>query len=881
MMQSSMFALLTAAGVLVLTPSARAQDASKAGKDAAAVSEVVVTAPRQEVKARELQKAAPNLIVVQSAESIAQYPDFNAAESLGRLPGVSLSTDTGEGRFINIRGIDGNLDGATFGGVPMLNTNPGGTYFGAGGRAVEFDTIPIGSVDGIIVTYTGLPDHDAEGLGGSVELTPRTASNITRPFFEGALGWGYEPAHDHTGPLNVDVAVGARFGFDGGRLVVEGRGEKLAPRAGFFSNPTPFSFVLTGSLRSDRRGFDDMEEDYNNAGTADRSYQDLQFRRYDYHRDRFGYGAEFDFKPNDDHRYYLRANIAGYTESVKKNRFELNFKPYLPATPVGTGYSSPADLSVASTDEQERHRNDVYVVGGQDRFDETVLDYRASYSRATYDVLKNYGGDFADPTAAVIYDNSGNNGDFPIINIGGVNPNDASLYTLSDGTISNSQEHDVDEEYAYAANLLFPVHFINDGGRIKVGFQVRLRNKSASPFVDSITVGPVNLASVSSAAITDFYDGRYTNGPNVNTVQLRAIAAAGAASGGFDPSGYFSARENIYAGYGQYTTTIGPWGLLAGVRVEATDAKYGAFSDNNSSETFQPVSRTENYANAFPTVQLRYEFNPNFIVRATYSTGIGRPGFLQNTAATSSNHDPSDLQITNGNPALKPTTGDNFDVSFEYYLPRGGIVQFGIFDKEFKNYIVDEQVKTVYAGPDSALVGDQVTFTTFANVSTAYARGIEGAYHQQFQWLPKPFDGFGVEGNLTLVDSRIKEYDAATSATGHDEFGPLPGTSRVTANLAGFYEANRIKARLSGQYISPELFSLSGAGGSKLNDTIQDKRLTLDLAASYDVTANWQVYFNAKNLTNEPLRFYKGDSSFPIQREFYDVTYEAGVHAKF
>ena len=875
MTQSSMVALLTAAGVLVLVPQVRAQDASKAGKDAAVVSELVVTAPRLEVKARELQKAAPNLIVVQSAESIAKYPDFNAAESLGRLPGISLSTDTGEGRFINIRGIDGNLDGATFGGVPMLNTNPGGTYFGGGGRAVEFDTIPIGSVDGLIVTYTGLPDHDAEGLGGSVELTPRTASNITKPFFEGALGWGYEPAHDHTGPLNVDVAAGARFGFDGGRLVVEGRGEELAPRAGFFSNPTPFSFVLTGSLRSDRRGFDDMEEDYNNAGTADRSYQDLQFRRYDYHRDRFGYGAEFDFKPNDDHRYYLRANIAGYTESVKKNRFEIDFGA---STPTGTGYGSPANLSVASTDEQERHRNDVYVVGGQDRFNEVVLDYRASYSRATYDVLKNYGGDFAGPTAAVTYDNSGHNGDFPIINIGGVNPDDASLYTLSDGTISNSQEHDVDEEYAYAANLLFPVRLINDSDRIKVGFQARLRDKSASPFVDSITVGPVNLASVSRGAITDFYDGRYTNGPNVDTVQLRAIAAAGAASGGFDPSGYFSARENIYAGYGQYTTTIGPWGLLAGVRVEATDAKYRAFSDDNFLQTFQPVSRTENYTNVFPTVQLRYEFNPNFIVRATYSTGIGRPGFLQNSGAVSSNHDPSDPQITIGNPALKPTTGDNFDLSFEYYLPHGGIAQFGAFDKEFNNYIVTEARKMIYTGSDTVFDGLLVKFNSFANISSAYARGLEAAYHQQFQWLPKPFDGFGIESNVTLVDSRIKEYDAATSSTGRDEFGQLPGTSRVTANLAGFYEANGVKARLSGQYISPELFSL---GGSKEQDSIQDKRLTLDLATSYDVTANWQVYFNAKNLTNEPLRFYMGNSSFPIQREFYDVTYEAGVHAKF
>ena len=81
------------------------------------------------------------------------------------MPGISLSSDTGEGRFVQIRGIDANLDGATYGGVPLLNTFPGGTESGGGGRAVEFDTIPTGAIDGIIVTYTVLPDHEAEGLG--------------------------------------------------------------------------------------------------------------------------------------------------------------------------------------------------------------------------------------------------------------------------------------------------------------------------------------------------------------------------------------------------------------------------------------------------------------------------------------------------------------------------------------------------------------------------------------------------------------------------------------------------------------------------------------------------------------------------------------------
>jgi hypothetical protein len=42
-----------------------------------------------------------------------------------------------------------------------------------------------------------------------------------------------------------------------------------------------------------------------------------------------------------------------------------------------------------------------------------------------------------------------------------------------------------------------------------------------------------------------------------------------------------------------------------------------------------------------------------------------------------------------------------------------------------------------------------------------------------------------------------------------------------------------------------------------------------------------QFYFNAKNLTNAPLRFYEGAPNRPIQREFYDATFEAGVKIHF
>jgi outer membrane cobalamin receptor len=94
---SRIAALLSAASALALAHSAWAADAPADSDKDVTVQAVIVTAPRDEVRARQEQHEAINLINVQPAETIQKYPDFNAAEALGRMPGVSISTDTGEG----------------------------------------------------------------------------------------------------------------------------------------------------------------------------------------------------------------------------------------------------------------------------------------------------------------------------------------------------------------------------------------------------------------------------------------------------------------------------------------------------------------------------------------------------------------------------------------------------------------------------------------------------------------------------------------------------------------------------------------------------------------------------------------------------------------
>ncbi len=898
------------------SPGGPAQDVSRS----TAVGEVVVTAPREEVRARVRQENAPNIVNVQSAETIAKYPDFNAAESLGRIPGISITSDTGEGRFVSIRGIDPNLNGATYGGIVLLNTNPGGTSQGGGGRAVEFDTIPDGAIDGLIVTKTRTPEQEGEGIGGTIELTPRSAKNTAKPFVDLTLGYGVEPLHGHDDPFNADLAFGGRFGFSGSHLVLGNGTEVAAPVAsGWISNPTPFAVVLTASTRQDRRGVDDIENDFldNGPPVQNTVNTDYQLRRYDYHRRRFGFGGEFDFTPNDNHSYYVRAANAGYIESVHKNFLLLrNLDASVPrddnGNPTGPSPTLPGDpnsfvtnagsLRSTLTDEQETHRNQVYAIGGRDQFGGIALDYHVAYSRATFDVGRNINATFLGPQKAVgiSYNNISDSNNIPVFKIlNGVNVNDPTLYTLSG--VNDSQEHDRDEEESAAVNLSIPTHFFNDEDRLKVGLEGRLRNKAVDPFNENFTVPPgISENGLSTAPNLDYYGGAFSNGPFIDRYGIRKLISTGVVTSAkgltFTQDRSYLARENVYAGYGQYTAQIGKFGLLAGVRVEATDGKYGGFVnktipvlDANGNPTFDtqgnPVttgtdnfqSRYQSYTNVFPTVELRYNFTPKLVGRVSWTTGVGRPGFQQNNNTASVDYSQTPVLINRGNPNLQPTLADNFDIDLEYYLPGGGIAELGFFDKEITNYIIQRINRNVFNDPFAP--GQQATVTTYSNVPFAYVRGIEAAYNQKFTFLPGIFKGFGFEANAVYNDSQIQEYSAAQTLTGRAEYGLLPGTARFTGNGAIYYEAYKLQVRVAAQYVGHSLFGLSQS--DKFFDTVLDDRLTLDFNSSYQFTPSLAGYFQVRNLTDEPLRYYEESSNKQIQREFYDVTIEGGVRLHF
>jgi TonB-dependent receptor len=835
------------------------------------------------------KQQAPNILDAQPLSEIVKLPDITTAEALQRIPGISLETDSGEGRFIHIRGLDADLNGTTYGGVRLPASNAASPS--GGNRAVAFDTFPTGIVGGIEVTKTLRPDMDAEGLGGTINLVPRTgAEHGGEPFLDANLEGGYAELRQ-TPVWHADTSMGRSF--DGG----DGIG-------GLFAGANAFSVVLSAVYHVDQRGIDDIEESYDDAqssGVPDKVLSNLQFRRYLYHRQRYGAAANFDARASDSTQLYLRVLYSGYLEGAHKHYLVLtNLNSDDGCTPLPSCIQDPnnpngfiasqAHLNQRTTDTLERIQNALAVVGGSSVFSAFKLDYHASYAIGSDRYSSSYGSEWTDAPGVIgtplpdgtqiapnpvpiAYDTTTDPRYPRFATLDGTDPANPANYVLQGIGLGPSLAQD--REGAAAVDLTIPTGSGDHTAEWKLGLSVRERHKTFSASSPGFTpTDVISLQQYVGGAPQIFYGDRYNIGPAINFAALRALVAANpqaiTGDAAADASATTDDRENVYAAYAQYSARFGNAGVLAGVRVESTHATYDGNLYNSDADTNTPASVKNSYTNYFPTVQGRYDFGDSLIGRLTYSTGIARPGFQQITPGESFSVSSGTVSV--GNPTLKPALGQSIDGTLEYYPGDGQIAALGLFYKRFHDYILQSQQQVQFVFPVVPPVTQIAQITSWSN-GPAHAEGIEAQYQQKLQFLPAPLDGLGYSANITLVDSRAQIHP--------DVSGLLPSTSKVTWNAQVFYERGPLELRVAADYVGKDLFAFGSVLGNTF-DVYSRHRLSMDVGSSYAITDSVKFYLNVKNLLNTPLEFTEGPSDArPIQREFYDMTFFAGLRMSF
>lgn len=179
------------------------------------------------------------------------------------------------------------------------------------------------------------------------------------------------------------------------------------------------------------------------------------------------------------------------------------------------------------------------------------------------------------------------------------------------------------------------------------------------------------------------------------------------------------------------------------------------------------ASTHSKYHGYYPSLNTSYRVSDHFVARAAYAKTIGRPNVgLLIPGTTISEPDVTNPTITVNNPALRPWTADNYDLTFELYDVKKGSGAVGFFQKDVKDFFGAIQTPVTDAlldqqGLPTDGTYDGYQFRTTENSGKARVRGIEFSYRQQLFFLPGMLKSLQVNANITklkLEGGRLADF---------------------------------------------------------------------------------------------------------------------------
>jgi len=856
---------------------------------AAEKQEVTVIADASgEAQAINEQRTSDNILDVMPERVIQSLPNANIADVVGRMPGVSLERDEGEGKYVQVRGTEPRLNNTTVDGIelPAPEDNV---------RQFKLDTIPADIVGSVEVNKTLAANQDADAIGGTVNLVTKKADDLPTLKLESIGGWTPIEGTRYMGLLSG--TVGQRFGKD-----------------------HRFGALFAGSYDYNGRGIDDIEPQPD-VNWATPVYDSMDIREYRYQRKRYGFGGTLDYKLKDP------------ASGLFLHYFDSDFKDYGDkwVYTLNDDVSSPSQGPLTITPDIPKFSTSsrlpdygiiMLAVGGKHIFNDSWLSWDISAARSReLAAAGNPGANFTAlmnndtqqiPLTGTCYYAPDLTTDFrlPQWNTGCLAPgspvyNPANYYLSEyDGTQGITSQVNLQGTLSYGRNYHLGSHF----SAIEVGLKLRNAHKGQNAYsptydisncVDSNGVLEPGFSGCTMSNFLRTFSNRhyYFNAYNLGPVtSYNAIANNFQTSVGGVPFlsldqpatlfgsvlSNFDYTERVSSAYAMNTIEFGRFRLQTGLRLEATQLNILGFSTTNNSsstgETIVPQPAQSWYWDPLPSIQLKYHLTENTDIRAVYARALSRPNPYDLVPYVTVDQSTNPLTVNIGNPDLKPTHANDFDLLFERYLKPYGELQAGFYYKQMSQpiyYIADLD----YQGSQyPQFQGDQ--FSYIINGSKAKLYGVELAYIQHLGFLPGALSGFGLSANFSKTGS-----NAGTLPLRPD----TPALQRQTPtmwNLSPTYDWKRFSARLGASYNSASIYQyqyntqIDTAGlGPKgpAGDNYLYSHLQVDAQASFRVQKQLTVLWQGLNLTNDVFGFYNGSPWYVTQREYYHPTYSFGL----
>jgi len=226
------------------------------------------------------------------------------------------------------------------------------------------------------------------------------------------------------------------------------------------------------------------------------------------------------------------------------------------------------------------------------------------------------------------------------------------------------------------------------------------------------------------------------------------------------------------------------------------------------------------------------------------------------------------LTGSRGNPGLQPYRAKQYDFGVEWYISRVNFVSATLFRKDISSF-VDRTTQQEVIDGTTYTIGLPVNGTSKVQINGAELGG-----QFAFDFLPQPFDSFGVTANYTYSDD--KGYNQRDYFTGN--LLTFLGLSKHSYNLSGYYDDGTISARLSYNWRSRFVIAPLDRGN---NPAVGEPFGQWDASASATLTDNVSVFLEGVNVFNAQ----RTENAASIYRrniiETYGRRVYGGVRVKF
>ncbi len=841
---------------------------------------VVVTTERAsgEAEAINREKTADNILQVLPNEVFTSLPNANVADAVGRLPSVTLERDEGEGKYIQVRSLEPRLTNATIDGVNVPSPEPGV-------RQIKFDAMPADLLESVEVNKTLQANMDGDGIGGSVNLVTKTASE--RPTIALAGGGGTTPILGGRTLVQTSGTVGMRFG------------EKKQ-----------FGLLGGGSYDWNGRGINDIEPvpDANTLGSASQRYFDTQdMRDYRYKRGRWGFTGAADYTLGEGSDVYAKFLYSDFHDYGDKWVYTLtdNSTGVLLYNANGcptndSGVTVPPCGGVPAFSVSNRvpiFTIGSLLVGGKHVFASTWVAWDVSVSRSQQ--IHSGGDDGADFATNARYNNLYPNGSSCQFSPTGTTklyiPNWTSNcfteayaptnYDLTDINTSVGKSPQLNLQFTGAVGKRY--HLGSHLSTIEIGGKFRNAHKFDNSYTPTYNVNSDVSAPLTGFLSTfvdkNYYMNNYQFGPTTNWSKIMGYLNSNPSAFTLDPTtvgvngGNFDLVEQVSAGYVMDTIDFSKVRIVGGVRIEGTNLNTTSFDVQTNALTFK---QNGSYINVLPSASVRFDLGHDTNLRAVYSRALSRPDPQDIAQAFSVTLDQTPLQASLGNPNLKAETANNYDLLLEHYLKPFGMIQGGFFYKQLYDPIVTETSFKQNYSPDPANGSYPVgtwQVTQPVNAGSGWLYGFEVAYLQHFSGLPSFLAGLGLSANYSYTNSQ------ANGLPGRSDSPRLLRQAPNTFNISPTYDRGRLSIRAGMTYNQSSIFAyqyLDGTPGGltgPLGDQYLYSHFQIDLQGSYVLKYGFTVMAYGLNLNNEVFGFYNGQKQYMVQREYYMPTFAMGL----